>query len=123
MRDIITVHLNSVTCSRWPLLTIGVGTIREERLEELVSTAPNKVQKVLQQEILVLVRHSLDIVHDISSIVLHQELRATSLEVRIRRKCGSTLDEGVVSSSRIRMRGGAGIVQGGEDPRRTALFD
>ena len=99
-----------VTCSRWPFLAVRVRTVREESLQELVAAGADEIQEILEKKVLVLVGHTRDVVHHVSGIVLNKELRSASLEVGIRRKRGRTLDETVVSSGRVGMRGGTGVV-------------
>lgn len=55
--------------------------------------------------------------------MLNEELSASGLEMRIRRKHRSTLDEAIIRSRRIRMRCSASIIQGSENTRRSLLFD
>ena len=77
--------LDTVTRRGRPLLAVRVWTIWEEALEELVSTGANEIQKVLDEHVLVLVSHSRDIVHDVSGVVLDEELSTARVEVRIAR--------------------------------------
>lgn len=52
-------------------------------MQELVLARIHEVQYVLDQGVLVLVRHSSDIVSHISSIMPDQELVASRLEIRV----------------------------------------
>lgn len=55
--------------------------------------------------------------------MLNEKLSTSGLEMRIRRKHRSTLDEAIIRSRRIRMRCSASIIQGSENTRRSLLFD
>ena len=76
-------YLDLIASSRRPLLAVGIGTVCEETLEEGVAADPDQVVDVLDQGILVLIRHARDVVRDVSSVVLDHELIATRLEVRV----------------------------------------
>ena len=79
-------HLDPVSSSGWTLLAVGIWPVWEEGLQELVTTRADEIQKILQQKILVLVGHARHVVHDVSGIVLDEELRAASLEMRVTRE-------------------------------------
>jgi hypothetical protein len=111
--------LDLVTGGGRTLLAVGVGTVGEEVLKELVAAATDEV---LEEDVLVLVGHTGDRVHDVSSVVLDEELAAASLELRVR-ETAKTLGEGVVGGGRVGVSGGASIVESGEDSRRALLLD
>ena len=92
-------------------------------MQELVATGANKVEQILEEKVLVLVGHTRHIIHDISGIVLNEELCATRLEVGIRRQRSGTLNETIVCRSGVGMCGCTGIVQRSKDTRRTTFFD
>ena len=66
----IAAYLNPVAGCRRPLLAVRVGTIREKTLKELVAAGTDEIEEILEQKILVLVRHTSDVVHDITSVML-----------------------------------------------------
>ena len=90
------VYLNLVSLCRGPLLAVWVGSIREEFLQERVSTIANEVQQVLDKGILVLVRHPCDVVHDIPGIMPDQKLGSTGFKVWVARQYRRSLDEAVI---------------------------
>lgn len=40
-------YLDPVAGSRWPLLAVGIGSIREDTLQELITTGTDEVEQVL----------------------------------------------------------------------------
>src|SRR5579863_3849085 len=74
-------------------LAIGIRTFREQSLQECIATHRNEIQQVFDKGVLVFVRHSRNMVHDVTSIVFDQELRPASLEVRVSSKSRSSLYE------------------------------
>ena len=55
--------------------------------------------------------------------MLDEELCTASLKMQIASQGRSTLDEAVISRSRVCMSSRAGIIECSEDPRGTTLFD
>ena len=106
----MVVYLDPVASSRRPLLAVRVWAVWEKALQELVAAGANEIQEILQEEVLVLIRHTSHVVHHITSIVLDQELRAAGLEVRVARKCSCALDEGVVGGGGVGVGGRASVV-------------
>lgn len=85
--------LDLVSSAGGPFLAIGVWTIWEQALKEVVARANNKISQVLYERILVLVRHPGNSVHHVSGIMFHQKLRATRLKMWVRSKASRALDE------------------------------
>ena len=116
-------YLDPVTCRRRSLLAIGIWTFGKQCLKESVTTYRNKIEQVLDESILVFVGHTCYVVHDITSVMLHQKLGSASLKVRVGSKSSSTLYEAVISCGRIRVCSCGGIVQSSEDSGGAALLN
>lgn len=72
-----------VTGSRRPLLAVGIRPVWEQSLQELVGAGADHVQQILDEHVFILVCHTRDVVHDVSSIVLDQKLCTTTLKVGV----------------------------------------
>ena len=66
----MVVYLDPVASSRRPLLAVRVWAVWEKALQELVAAGANEIQEILQEEVLVLIRHTGNIIHDVAGIVL-----------------------------------------------------
>lgn len=115
--------LDPVTCRRRTLLAIWIWTVREQRLKESVAAHRNKIKQILDEGVLVFVRHTCYMVHDIAGVVLHQKLGSASLEVGVGGKGRGTLYKAIISRGRIRVCSRGGIVQRSEDPRGATLLN
>ena len=74
-------HLDPISSSWRPLLAVRVWTVGEQTLQELVLAGADEVQKILEQQILVLIRHARHVIHHVACVVLDEELSTTSFEV------------------------------------------
>ena len=119
----VGTRLDAVPGGRWTLLGRRVRAVGKELPEEGVARAVHELENVLEQRVLVLVRHAVHVVHHIACIVPHKELGATCLKVRVRREHRCTLHERVVRGARVRMRCRDRVVQRRKDTRRTTLLD
>lgn len=116
-------HLDLVT-RRWrPLLRVGIRSIRKDGLQESIAASRDEAEKIVAEDVLVLVRHAGDVIRDVAGVMTNEELIASVLEVSVGRKHAETLDEGIVGRFRIGVSGGAGVIESGEDARRSFLFD
>ena len=115
--------LDPVTCRRRTLLAIWIWTVREQCLKESVAAHRNKIEQILDEGVLVFVRHTCHMVHDIAGVVFHQKLGTTSLEMGVGGKSRGTLYKAIISRGRIRVCSRGGIVQRSEDPRGAALLN
>lgn len=71
------MYLDSITGRRWPLFAARIWSFGEDSLKELVPTRANEIPDILDERVLVLVRHTGDIVHHISSVMLDKELSSS----------------------------------------------
>jgi len=76
-------YSDPVTRSRRTFLAIRIRPIGEQCLQELVIAAGNKVQQIFDEGIFILVRHSSDIIRNVTSIMFDQKLRSTGFEMWI----------------------------------------
>lgn len=53
-------------------------------MHEIVAALTNQIEQIFQELIFVLIRHALDSIVDVTSVVLDNELSLPGLEVRIR---------------------------------------
>ena len=116
-------YLDSVPSCWRPFLAVRIRSVWKQRLEELVATATYEIENILHQSVLVFVRHARDIVHHISSVMLHKKLGPTGLEVGIRRQHSCTLYKAIISSSRVGVRRSASVIEGSENSWRFAFLD
>lgn len=65
-------------------------------MKEAVRTGGDEIQNVLDETVLVLVRHPRDVVEHLSSVVLDEELGSSRLEVGVGSEGAESLNEGVV---------------------------
>jgi len=116
-------HLDLISSGRRSLLVGRIDLVGEELLQESVRTGRDEIQDVLDQTVLVLVRHSRDVVEHLSSIVLDEELGTSRLEVGVGSERAQSLDEGVVGGGRVGVSSRGRVVESGEDTRRSLLLD
>lgn len=89
----------------------------------MIARSTDKVQQIFDERVLILICHPGHVIHDVSSIMLNQELRAAGLEVRVRRKRRTTLDKRVIRRCRICVRRSSRIVEGCEDTGRPPFLN
>lgn len=74
-------NLDLITSSGRPLLAVRIRPFAEQVRQKLVPAARDQVKEVLDQRILVLIRHASHVIHDVSGIVLHEELVSSGFEM------------------------------------------
>ena len=114
----IRARLDAVAGRGRALFAVRVGAIREQTNQKGIRRTVDQVQNVLEQCILVLLRHALDIVHDIARVVTDQELASTRLKVWVARQHRRALHERVIRRGRVRMSCHNRIVQRRENAWR-----
>lgn len=122
-QDQTDAHLDLISRGGGPLLAVRIRSIREQALQKHIRAARGEVKEVLDERVLVLVRHASHVVHDVTRVVPYEELRAAALEVRVGGERGEALYEAAVCGSWVGVRRGARIIECGEDAWGTAFFD